>query len=237
VALKVLSHELSADPTVRARLQREAEAVRALDHPAIVPLLAAEEHDGQLFLCMALVRGTTLEREIAQHGGLDPARALEVVRTVATALDHAHARGMVHRDVKPANILIDGSGGAFLTDFGLAKVSGGARLTRTGMWVGTLDYIAPEQLLARGVGPAADLYALAAVAYEALAGRPPFVRQTPGDLVQAHLSDTPRPLASLRPSLGAADPAVMRGLAKAPADRFGSGAAFAHALTGALAGR
>lgn len=234
VALKVLSHELSDDPTLRARLRREAEAVAALDHPAIVRLHEAGEDDGRLYLSMALVRGTTLQGEIDAEGGLAPARALAILRRVAAALDHAHGHGMVHRDVKPANILIGEDGAAYLTDFGLAKVAGGARITRTGMWVGTLDYIAPEQLLARAVGPPADLYALAAVAYEALAGRPPFVRSTPGDLVQAHLADAPRPAGSLRASLRPADPVLLRGLAKDPAGRFGSARAFVHALAGAL---
>lgn len=234
LALKVLSADLSTDATVRARLQREADAVKALDHPGIVAVIDAGEVDEHLYIGMPLIEGTSLEDAIAQEGGLEPARVVRLLRQVAEALDHAHAKGMVHRDVKPANVLIDRDDRAFLTDFGLAKVAQSARLTRTGMWVGTLEYIAPEQLLAQGVGPPADIYAMAAMAYEALAGRPPFVRQHPAELMRAHLEEPPRPPSTLRPSLAFCDAVLARGLAKRPEERYPSAGGLVTAIGDAL---
>jgi len=235
VALKVMQVDLRDDPTLRARFEREHRVVAALGHPAVVPVYEAGEIEGQPYLAMGLVEGGTLQSAISAEGGLAPERAIPVLRRVATALDHAHGQGLVHRDVKPANVLLDAAGEAYLSDFGLARiVSDVARLTRTGMWVGTLEYMAPEQIRAQGVGPESDQYALAAVAYETLAGRPPFVRRHPADLMQAHLADTPRPASALRPALAAADPVLLRGLAKEPGARFGSATAMVHALAGAL---
>lgn len=234
IALKVLGADMSGDETLRARLQREADAVRALDHPGIVAVREAGEADGHLYISMALVEGPSLQEEIRSGGGIDPLRAVAILRQLGDALDHAHAAGMVHRDVKPANVLIGPGDRAYLTDFGLAKVAKSARLTRTGMWVGTIEYIAPEQLMARRVGPAADVYGLSALAYEALAGRPPFVRQNPADLIQAHLSEPPRPPSSLRPSLAFVDAVLARGLAKAPEERYPSAGAMVRALAESL---
>lgn len=234
VALKVLLGDLAGDPVLRARLEREAQAVRALSHPSIVAVHEAGELDGHLYIAMQLIDGPSLLDEIRDGGGLDPLRALAILRQLAAALDHAHAREMVHRDIKPANVLIDREDRAYLTDFGLAKVAKSSRLTRTGMWVGTIEYIAPEQLMAQRVGPPADVYALSALAYEALAGRPPFVRQSPAALLQAHLTETPRPASSLRPALAFADPVLAQGLAKEPGDRFPSAGALVEALAAAL---
>jgi serine/threonine protein kinase len=234
IALKVIAGDLSGDATLRARLQQEAAAVRALDHPGIVAVREAGEIDGTVFISMTLVDGPSLQEEIQAGGGLDPLRAVALLRQLAEALDHAHAHGMVHRDVKPANVLIGPGDRAYLTDFGLAKVAKSARLTRTGMWVGTVEYIAPEQLMAQGVGPPADVYGLSALAYETLAGRPPFVRQNPADLIQAHLTEAPRPPSSLRPSLAFVDGVLARGLAKAPEDRYESAGAMVRALAESL---
>jgi len=230
VALKIISGDLSGDATLRARLQQEAAAVRALDHPGIVAVREAGEIDGTTFISMDLVDGPSLQEEIRAGGGLDPLRAIGLLRQLADALDHAHSHGMVHRDVKPANVLIGPGDRAYLTDFGLAKVAKAARLTRTGMWVGTIEYIAPEQLMARRVGPPADVYGLSALAYEALAGRPPFVRQNPADMIQAHLNEAPRPPSSLRPSLSFVDGVLARGLAKVPEERYPSAGAMVQAL-------
>ena len=235
IALKVLSGAFSEDGTLRARLQREADAVRALDHPAIVTVREAGEVDGQLFICMTLVDGPSMQEEIQSGGGLDPARVVAILRQLASALDHAHAHGMVHRDVKPANVLLDREDRAFLTDFGLAKVAKSTQLTRTGMWVGTIEYIAPEQLLAERVGPPADVYGLSALAYEALAGRPPFVRQTQAEMIHAPLETIPRPPSTLRPSLSFVDGVLARGLAKKPEDRFASAGQMVSALADSLA--
>lgn len=234
VALKVIAGDLSRDATLRARLQREAAAVRALDHPGIVAVREAGEIDGNVYISMTLVDGPSLQEEIRAGGGIDPLRALGLLRQLAGALDHAHAHDMVHRDVKPANVLVGPGDRAYLTDFGLAKVAKSARLTRTGMWVGTVEYIAPEQLMGQGVGPPADVYGLSALAYEALAGRPPFVRQNPADLIQAHLYEAPRPPSSLRPSLAFVDAVLARGLAKAPGERFDSAGAMVRALGEAI---
>jgi serine/threonine-protein kinase len=230
----VLALELADDPAFRARFAREAEAVGRLDHPSIVTLYEAGEEAGRAYLAMRLVEGPTLHAAIQLEGSLEPARAASVVRQVAAALDHAHGRGMVHRDVKPANVLLDAEGRAFLSDFGLAKLREGARLTRTGMWVGTVEYIAPEQIMAGAVGPPADVYALGAVTYEALTGRTPYVRAHPADVLQAHLRDEPRPASTFRRSLGGADAVLARALAKDPERRYASAGAFAHALSGAL---
>jgi eukaryotic-like serine/threonine-protein kinase len=234
VAVKVLPSDLLAAGDLHARFAREAKAVGDLDHPSILSVHEAGQIDGVSYICMALVDGGTLQAAIAAEGGLEPARAAHVVRQISGALDHAHEHGTVHRDVKPANVLIGADDRAFLSDFGLATVAEGVRITRTGVWVGTLEYMAPEQIRAQRVGPAADLYALAAVTYETLTGRPPFVRRNPADLMQAHIADTPRPPSSLRASLAPVDAVLARGLAKHPDDRFGSATAFAHALAGSL---
>ncbi len=235
VALKVLSFDLAHDETLRARFAREARVVSGLGHPAVVAVHDTGEVAGQPYICMALIDGGTLQGRLEAEGALAPAEVLPVLRRVAAALDHAHDAGLVHRDVKPGNILIDRDGDAWLSDFGLARLATEAtRLTRTGMWVGTLEYMAPEQIRAQRVGPPADLYALAAVAYEALTGRPPFVRGNPADLMQAHLADMPRPASAMRPEVAAADAVLARGLAKEPGDRFGTAAALVHALAGAL---
>ncbi len=235
VALKVLQVDLSHDPTLRARFTREREVVASLTHPAVVPVHDAAEVGGQPYIAMGLVDGGTLQSAITAGGGLDPPTTVGVLRRVAAALDHAHARGLVHRDVKPANVLLDSAGQAFLSDFGLARFTAdAARITRTGVWVGTLEYMAPEQIRAQRVGPETDQYALAAVAYECLTGRPPFVRRGPADLMQAHLSERPRPVSALRPELAAADAVLVRGLAKEAGERFGSATALVHALAGSL---
>jgi serine/threonine protein kinase len=235
VALKVLQVDLSHDPTLRARFTREREVVAALTHPAVVPVMDAGEVGNQPYIAMGLVDGGTLQSAIAAEGGLEPGRAVPILRRVAGALDHAHESGLVHRDVKPANVLLDSAGQAYLSDFGLARFTADARrITRTGMWVGTLEYMAPEQIRAQRVGPEADQYALAAVAYECLTGRPPFVRRGPADLMQAHLLENPRPPSALRPELAPADAVLLRGLAKDAGGRFGSASAFVHALAGAL---
>lgn len=235
VALKVLQFDFSHDPTLRARFERERDVVSSLDHPAVVPVHDAGEVGGQPFLAMGLVEGGTLQSAITEGGGLEPTAALNILRRIAAALDYAHSRGLVHRDVKPANVLLDAQGEAYLSDFGLARLTADvARITRTGVWVGTLEYMAPEQIRAQRVGPEADQYALAAVAYEALTGRPPFVRKGPADLMQAHLRETPRPASALRPELAGADAVLARALAKESGARFGSATAFVHALGGGL---
>ena len=166
VAVKLIAPEYAADPEFRARFQQEWRAAGGLDHPNIVPLHQAGEDDGKLYVVMRFVQGTDLRELIDRHGALDPQRAVGIVRQVAEALDEAHGNGLIHRDVKPANILIasasQGADRVYLTDFGLTKhaTSAVARMTNTGQWVGTPDYIAPEQVVGRTVDGRADVYAL-----------------------------------------------------------------------------
>jgi serine/threonine-protein kinase len=234
VALKVIAPDLADDVMFRERFKRESLTAASIDHPNVIPVYEAGEAEGQLFIAMRWVEGTDLRLLIQDGGPMEPGQAIRVIEQVAAALDAAHRGGLVHRDVKPANVLLDAEGRAFLSDFGLAKLREGARLTRTGMWVGTVEYIAPEQIMAGAVGPPADVYALGAVTYEALTGRTPYVRAHPADVLQAHLRDEPRPASTFRRSLGGADAVLARALAKGPERRYASAGAFAHALSGAL---
>ncbi|HST43210.1 MAG TPA: serine/threonine-protein kinase, partial [Conexibacter sp.] len=174
VALKLLSQELAGDPEFRARFQEEARLAASLDHPHVVPIHAAgESEDGDLYIVMRYVEGGDLRGLLREHGGrLPPQRATALIAQVGDALDAAHARGLVHRDVKPANVLV-GEGGhqAYLSDFGLSKpaaASGG--LTRTGQWLGTIDYCAPEQIEGRRVDARTDVYALGCLLFHVLTG-------------------------------------------------------------------
>ena len=179
VALKLVAPELVKEPGFRERFQRESRIAASIDHPNVIPIYHAGEEDGKLYITMRYVEGTDLREMITQRGKLPFAEAARIVSEVAAALDAAHARGLVHRDVKPANVLIDGSGRAYLTDFGLTKHAGSASgLTKTGMFVGTLDYIAPEQLQGGEVDARVDVYALGCVLYQSLTGVVPFPRDT-----------------------------------------------------------
>jgi DNA-binding beta-propeller fold protein YncE len=225
VALKVISEALSDREGFRERFERESRLAASLDHPNIIPVYAAGEHDGVLFIAMRFVDGTDLRALLSAEGAFDPARAAGVVAQVASALDAAHERGLVHRDVKPANILVAARGGGehtYLTDFGLTKrTASDSGLTAAGEWVGTLDYVAPEQLRGESVDGRADVYALGCVLYELLTGEVPFVRDDDIAKLWAHISDpapsplelapdTPRPLAAV----------TARCMEKDPADRF-----------------
>jgi class 3 adenylate cyclase/ABC-type transport system substrate-binding protein/predicted Ser/Thr protein kinase len=222
VALKLLPPELSRDERFRKRFLREARMAAHLEHPGIVPIYAAGEADGQLYLAMRHVRGTDLRRILERDGRLEPSRAIRILVPVAEALDAAHAQGLVHRDVKPGNILVDQDDRAFLADFGLAKHAATANsLSREGAFSGTIDYIAPEQIEGGAVDGRADVYALACVLFESLTGRPPFERETDVAVVFAHLKDPPPSLSALRPELPAElDPVLARGMAKDPDDRY-----------------
>jgi serine/threonine protein kinase len=238
VALKLVRSELADDRQFRARFERESRLTVQLDHPHVVPLYHAGEVNGTLFSASRFIDGTDLQALIAHHGALHPAWAALVVEQVGSALDAAHARGLIHRDVKPANILLeerDGEVHAYLADFGLSKhVSSLSGLTRTGMWVGTIDYAAPEQIQAQGVGPPADIYALGCVLYEMLTGEVPLPRARELDKITAHAVESPPPLPGPLPSaLGAV---IARALAKAPEERYPSASCMAGATTAAVAG-
>ena len=237
VALKLLA----GDEEVRTRFVREARAVAAVDHPHIIPVYAAGESDGMQFIAMRFVPGETLYGVIRVSGALSPRRAAGFVSPVASALDAAHAAGLVHRDVKPGNILVDARRGGpehpYLTDFGIARamLSSAGTLSVAGQFLGTPDYAAPEQINGQPVDGRADQYALACVAFEMLAGTVPFKRELPIAVLYAHLSTTPPLLSAIRPDLSpAVGDVLIKGMAKSPDDRYDSCADFADALRDAL---
>jgi len=240
VALKVLAPALAADAEFRQRFLRESRAAAAVDDPHIIPVFEAGEAGGVLFIAMRYVPGGDVRTLLRREGPLSAGRAAAIISAVASALDAAHAAGLVHRDVKPANMLLDAQAGrpdhVYLSDFGLSKpVLAAVGLTRTGQFLGTLDYMSPEQLGGRPVDGRTDQYALACAAFELLAGSAPFDREQPTAVMYAHISEPPPPLTSLRPDLSpAADPVLARALAKAAGDRYGSCRDFADALRASL---
>jgi predicted ATPase/predicted Ser/Thr protein kinase len=235
-ALKVLSPELAADPGFRERFIRESQLIAAIEHPNIIPIYDAGEADGLLYIAMRYVDGDDLKTIIERERQLDSERTLAIVEQAAAALDAAHARDLVHRDVKPANILVDSATGrAFLSDFGVAKQGGRRGLTSEGLFLGTIDYAPPEQIKGSPMSSAADLYALGCVLYECLAGAPPFAKETDVAVVHAHLLDPPPKLSERRPDLPAAlDDVIATALAKDEADRHRSCGELVAALRGAL---
>ncbi len=236
VALKLIAPELAGDQRFRERFLRETRVAASLEHPHILPVHAAGEHEGSLFLAMRLVEGEDLGSRLAREGPLEPEPALEIAGEVAGALDAAHARALVHRDVKPGNVLVASSGESYLCDFGLTKrTTAQSGLTATGEFLGTLDYLAPEQI--RG-GPAdgrADQYALACLLYECLAGEPPFRRESEAQTLWAHMHEPSPSLRAKRADLpAAADEALARALAKEAEQRYESCGAFVAAFRAAL---
>jgi hypothetical protein len=234
VALKVLAQHLTSDAEFRARFRREAELQAQLEHPHIVPVYEAGESDDGLFVALKFVEGTDLRRLI-ELGTLSAERALRILVQVASALDAAHEAGLVHRDVKPQNVLVDGRDHAYLADFGLTKGTNGHRLTRTGTYLGSLDYVSPEQVRGEPVTGASDRYALAAVLYECLVGEVPFPRDTEAALLYAHVSEPPPRLTERRPDLSPElDSVIARGLAKGPSERYPTAADLVRAALAAL---
>ncbi len=240
-ALKVIAPEQAQDADFRRRFIEESRAAAAIDHPNVLPVYEAGEEDGILFLVTRLVEGPDLATLLERDGAMPPDRALALVAQVGAALDAAHARGLIHRDVKPANVLVardPGAGGehCYLTDFGLAQRGDRrSRLTTTGQFVGTLEYIAPEQIQGEKVDGRADVYALAALFFECVSGVPPFERDSQPALLFAHLSDSP-PRISERADAApeALDEVIARAMAKSPAERYESCAGFAEAAGAAL---
>jgi non-specific serine/threonine protein kinase len=222
-AVKTLLPELAEEGDFRDRFIAESQMVAALDHPGIIPIYDAGDADGIVYIAMRYVAGGDLA-DLIDRTPLEPDRAVTILEQVAGALDTAHASGLVHRDVKPANVLIEGDNGrVYLTDFGIAKRAGTRGLTKTGFFVGTLDYAAPEQIRGEPIGPAADVYAFGCLLFEALTGRKPFDRETDIAVMHAQLHDPPPKLATLRPGLPVGlDDVLGRALAKDSAVRFGS---------------
>ena len=222
-AIKTLSNDLGGDGDFRERFIQESQMVAALDHPSIIPIYDAGEENGVVYIAMRHVGGGDLQGLIAA-GAARVERAVSILEQVAGALDAAHAHGLVHRDVKPANVLIDSSSDrVYLTDFGIAKQARTRGLTRTGFFVGTLDYAAPEQIQGKPVGPQADVYAFGCLLFECLTGKKPFDRETDVAVMHAHLLDPPPSATELRPELPAAiDDVVARALAKNEEERTAS---------------
>ncbi|WP_176600840.1 serine/threonine-protein kinase [Pseudonocardia hydrocarbonoxydans] len=242
VALKVLPEALSADPEYRQRFRREAKVASQLTDPHVVPIHRHGEIDGQLFLDMRLVDGDDLAHVLRRDGPLDAEAAVRMVEQVASALDAAHEAGLVHRDVKPANVFLTRRGRfAYLGDFGIARDATSSTLTATGTTLGTLDYMAPERFLGRDVDARADVYALACLLHEALTARKPFAGDELPALMNAHLNLAPPRPSTLRPSMlgpvpAGLDAVVARGMAKDPAQRFPTAGALAGAARAALSG-
>ncbi|WP_433216156.1 protein kinase domain-containing protein [Microtetraspora malaysiensis] len=238
VALKILAPQLTHDHRFRERFVRESRMVASIDHPNIIPIYEAGERDELLFIAMRYVEGSDLRRLLLSAGPLPVARAYRLFAQIASALDAAHADGLVHRDVKPANILVADGDHVYLTDFGLTKSSSAeAGLTSHGHFMGTPRYVAPEQIRGLPVDGRSDLYAFACVAYEALTGLPPFQRDSELALLYAHVSHEPPPVTPYRPDLPHAVNHVMaRALAKSPDERYPTCQAFVAALRDAISG-
>ncbi|GLC26453.1 serine/threonine-protein kinase [Roseisolibacter agri] len=233
VAIKLLPEALARQPHLRERFLREARTAAGLSHPNVVPIHAVEAHGDVVFFVMGFVDGETLARRVARGGPLPAAEATRVLRDVAWALAYAHGRGVIHRDVKPDNILLDrGSGRALVTDFGIARVEDApSSLTLDGHVMGTAQFMSPEQAAGEALDGRSDLYALGAVGFVALTGRPPFEARTVAALLAMQLMQDPPPVASLRPEVPARLAAIVdRCLAKRPDDRFPSAEALAAAL-------
>jgi serine/threonine-protein kinase len=229
VALKVIAPELADDAEFRARFLRESQLAASLDHPNVIPIYDAGEVDGVLYLAMRYVDGPSLLALLRKRGSLPPDETLAVARQIAGALDTAHAAGLVHRDVKPANILVAEPGGhAYLCDFGLAKRTSSQAVTRAGFFLGTVDYSAPEQIEGRALDGRADVYSLGCVVYHCLAGQPPFVRDSELAVLHAQLHDRLPSLSD--PGL---DAVLARATAKDPGGRYRTAGEFAAALAGA----
>lgn len=235
VAVKLLSESFSRDPVFRERMKREARTAGRLQEPHVVPVHDYGEIDGQIFLEMRLVEGTDLDSVLKRFGPLTPPRAVAVITQIASALDAAHAAGVMHRDVKPQNILVTADDFAYLVDFGIASATTDEKLTQLGTAVGTWKYMAPERFSDAEVTYRADIYALACVLFECLTGAPPYRADSAGMLVSAHMMDPIPAPSQRRPDIPKAfDAVIARGMAKRPEDRYASAGDLALAAKQAL---
>jgi serine/threonine-protein kinase len=238
IAIKVLPPELSFRADIRQRFLREAETAAQLNHPNIVPIYTVEENDNLVYFVMAYIKGDNLGVRLQQHGPMPPVEVRRILREVAEALAYAHNRNVIHRDIKPDNIIIDEeTGRAMVTDFGIARAltdTGDSRLTATGMAIGTPAYMSPEQSAGdKAIDGRSDLYSLGVVGYQMLCGQTPFVASNTPSMLVKHLSERPIPVDERWPDLPPdLSRAVMMCLEKDPADRFPNAAAFAQALSG-----
>lgn len=228
VALKVMTPELAANDVFRARFLQESRIAASLNHPNVIPIFDTGQHDGLLYLAMRYVEGADLRAVLKEQGRISPSQALLLIGQVARALDAAHRRGLVHRDVKPANILVERGGDTedpdhvYLADFGITKHAlSRSGLTATGEFLGTIDYVAPEQIQGKPVDARADVYSLGCVLYECITGRVPFVKDLDAAVIFAHVEESPAPPSTVRADLPPElDDVIARALAKEPADRY-----------------
>ncbi|HUM00345.1 MAG TPA: serine/threonine-protein kinase, partial [Mycobacterium sp.] len=220
VALKLMGTAFSQDPVFRKRMEREARIAGRLQEPHVVPIHDFGEIDGQLFVDMRLIEGTDLASVLKRFGPMAPPRAVAIIRQIASALDAAHAAGVLHRDVKPANVLLTSDDFAYLVDFGIASATTDEKLTQMGSTIGTWIYMAPERFTSRDVSHRADIYSLTCVLFECLTGSPPY-KGKGTSLMTAHIRQPiPRPSA-MRPGIpGSLDEVIARGMAKDPAGRY-----------------
>jgi serine/threonine kinase PknH len=235
VALKLMSDSFSKDPVFRERMKREARTAGRLQEPHVAPIHDYGEIDGQMFMEMRLIEGTDLDSVLKRFGPLTPPRAVAIITQIAAALDAAHAAGVMHRDVKPPNILVTRDDFAYLVDFGIASATTDEKLTQLGTAVGTWKYMAPERFSSEEVTYRADIYALACVLYECLTGSPPYRADSAGTLVTAHLMEPiPQPSAARSGIPKTLDAVIARGMAKKPEERYASAGDLALAAHEAL---
>ena len=234
VALKVIRSDLAGDEDFRARFRSESRTAAAVEHPRVVTVFGAGEVDGLLYVSMRYVPGRDLGRMVDADGPLPPEEAARLIAQVADGLDAVHAAGLVHRDVKPHNVIVGEEGDAYLADFGLAKAMGATTgLTATGQVIGTVDYMAPEQIEAQRVDARTDVYALGGVLYHAVTGKVPYAERESSAKMWAHVNEPP-PSAGRRGSV--LDPVIRRAMAKDPADRFPSAGDLGRAAVAATRG-
>jgi serine/threonine-protein kinase len=237
VALKVVRVEFAADDLYRQRFLHEARAASEVDHRHLVDVLDSGEIDGRQYLAMRFVHGRPLHRHVEENGPLGLAEVVRIAEELGGALDALHAVGLIHRDIKPSNIMLDGAGAVSLTDFGLAKGTGYAELTRPGEILGTMDYLAPERIRGEEATPASDIYGLGCVVYECVAGRPPFGSKGMMAVAFAHLEEEPGdPGASRSDAPAGFGAAVNTALAKDPGARPASGRAYCALVRAAWSG-
>jgi serine/threonine-protein kinase len=228
VALKVVKEDLARDKTFRKRFAREAHIAMTVRNPHVVPVLDTGEHEGLPYMVADFIDGQSLEQKLRDEGRLDVRTAISICAQVALGLEALWAAGMVHRDVKPGNILLDTEGNAYVTDFGLAKDSQGSVLTLPGQALGSMDYMAPEQIRGETVTPETDLYSLGCVMFECLNGLPPFADRQGMRVLWAHLQDEPPNPTGVSEQVGMA---IKSALQKAPEDRPKTGTEYARKLS------
>ncbi len=241
VALKILNPEIADDESLRERFVRESRLAAGINHPNIIPIYDTGVWEDSLYIAMRFVPGGDLKQRVSQ-GPLAPERTIAILAQVASGLDAAHARGLIHRDVKPANVMVDAGSVpdapeiAYITDFGLIKhVQSSGRPTPTGDFLGTIDYVAPEQIEGRPVDGRADVYSLGCVAFECLTGQPPFKRENEAAILWAHMQEEPPAPSAVWPEVSSdVDPVIARALAKNPDDRFPTCGELVSALRAAL---